>query len=271
MKAPIRQKLPIRSMFKNLFSGNAAQETAQPPSTYTVENGSNLPTPQPITTDTSHTTINNHSEIVDNLISVETDDAPSAYHIEPHVEESVVELDSETWATQEYQIAESSTTEKTETEEQTSSITATPTSDTQRQYLGLHRVLREQLSKTPEYHALAYVNITTNQLLAFETTQLWAEAAEPFIASAITDLFLAPNVVRMIGLFQELRDKPLEEVNYYQITLSAKGVHYVLLRATQRADRVAVFACRDVVSFGLVLHQAHHTLPYIEAAEDLLE
>lgn len=245
MKIHVQKKLPIRKMFKNLFNGAQTEsELSQHNNSMSSANtNSSLPTPQPVT------------DTVEHMISLDSDEGQTMHH------ESNLELSSlETWSSHE-ENADTPSTDVRSAHEVTESAPTT-------KHFGLHRVLREQLELIPECQAVAYVNINKTQLLAFETKQSWSEAVQPLIAAATSDLFLAPNTLKMIGTFQKLRDKSFDEVNYHQMTISADGITYVLLRAKNRRDRVAVFACRDSVALGMVLHHAHHALPKIEAAED---
>lgn len=249
MKTLVQHKLPIRKMFKNLFTGADAGNESSQTAPISSANASNLPTPQPITTDT-----------VEHAIGVEINDVSPIHHENHH--DTHLELDSlETWSSHD------ETTDAPATSHHLLDNTPEAAEDLP-QYLALSRVLREQLDTIPECQAVAYVNISSNQLLAFETRQSWAEAVQPLIAAATSDLFLAPNTAKMINAFRKLREKSFDEVNYHQIIISADNVTYVLLRAQNRRDRVAVFACRDSVALGMVLHHAHHALPKIEAAED---
>lgn len=234
MKTLIQKKMPIRKIFKNLFHASNAETPLPQNHSNTPTDKSELPTPQPITDTTEH------------LMHVEIHDTFSVHHVEI---DNMGLNDLDTWSPQIENLSDIMTEDLP-------------------QYLALSRVLREQLDTIPECQAVAYVNISSNQLLAFETRQSWAEAVQPLIAAATSDLFLAPNTAKMINAFRKLREKSFDEVNYHQIIISADNVTYVLLRAQNRRDRVAVFACRDSVALGMVLHHAHHALPKIEAAED---
>lgn len=134
----------------------------------------------------------------------------------------------------------------------------------------LSGALKSALTEMKDCQAIAYVDTRALRLVGMETITHLPQAVIELIAAATSDLFTAPNLVKVSNIFKEYKGKPLESSNFNEMIVRGEGTVYIFLRAHSDVHHVCVFSCTDddaqLSSFGLLLHQARLQMQKIEVA-----
>ncbi len=228
MKMKKHHKNPMRSFLKNWLNGGPSAESSSS-SNHPSTASNHLPTPELITADNT-----------------------SAEHQTQPVISETLDMSNESFT--EYYT-------ETPPYDKTTAPTIAATNSV------LHEALSKMLAEVPDCKALAYVDIEKNELLGIATFQPLPEAVKPLIAAVTSDLFNAPNVIKIANLFKEHKGLNQEYNNFEGVTVHGDSDTYVFIRAQNHQNRVAVFSCRNTVPFGLILRQAKMVMPQIESLE----
>lgn len=139
-----------------------------------------------------------------------------------------------------------------------------PQSTSPSEYPELQQILRDNIKHIPECKTIAYVDISKSELLAIEVFKPLPDSVRPLVAAATSDLFNAPNVILVSNLFKEHKGKDLNKSNFHEIILHGDQDTYVFIRSNTIEHHVVVFACRNNVSSGMILHHVRNLMYDIE-------
>lgn len=143
-------------------------------------------------------------------------------------------------------------------------LTIAPMSD------ALSDVLKNALAEMKDCKAIAYVDTRANRLVGMEAIAHLPEPVIALIAAVTSDLFTAPNLMKVSNIFKEYKGKSPDSSNFNEILIRGEGTMYIFLRAQSDIHHVGVFSCVDEdeqsSSFGLLLHQARAQMQKIELA-----
>lgn len=136
----------------------------------------------------------------------------------------------------------------------------------------LNASLKKTLSEIQGCHAVAYVDISRNQLLGIQTSIPFPPAIVELVAATVTDLFTTPNLLKMSYAFKQFKGQETDKSNFHEMVVRGDSLLYVLLRASSNENRVFAFACADdgetQNNVGLILHQARSQMPKMEVAAE---
>lgn len=104
-----------------------------------------------------------------------------------------------------------------------------------------------------------------------ETSTALPKEVVQLVASATTDLFNAPNMVKVAEIFKNLhQEKADQPSNFNEIIVNGSGTVYLLLRLPYHANLVCVFSCKDNGNtLGMMLREAHMVVPQVEKAYNM--
>lgn len=113
--------------------------------------------------------------------------------------------------------------------------------------------------------AIACVDIQQNKLLAIESIECLPPEVLPFVAAATTDLFSAPNMVKVAQIFKDKHYDNSASANFNEIIVNGRDTVYLLLRIMSHQNLVCVFSCKDDGNtLGMLLHEARALMSQIE-------
>lgn len=130
--------------------------------------------------------------------------------------------------------------------------------DTARQ-MQLDEVFSRALNTFADCNAVACVDIEGHQLLALHSNIDLPPPVSSLIASAATDLFTAPNLLKIAAAFrqQHAHLPPEDAAHFQEMIVNGAGTLYFLLRVHPQTPYVCVFSCVDGHnSMGMMLHEA---------------
>lgn len=137
----------------------------------------------------------------------------------------------------------------------------------------LHDAFQKSLAEIPSCQAIAYVDTTDNHLIGIESAVPFPPAIVELVAATVTDLFTAPNLLKMSQAFKQFKGQEADKSNFHEMVIHGDSLLYVLMRAHSNDKRVFVFACADDGeihnnNIGLILHQARSLIPEMEVAAE---
>lgn len=128
----------------------------------------------------------------------------------------------------------------------------------------LRRMFADMCQEFTDCQAIACVDIVNKQLIAVETVQCLPHEVLALVAAATTDLYTAPNLLKVIEAFHNTKDTPHAQLN--EMIVNGSDTVYLLLRLPNNPNLVCVFSCINHRStLGLLLHEARNLLPQITA------
>ncbi|AUX60954.1 hypothetical protein JF634_07185 [Simonsiella muelleri] len=138
------------------------------------------------------------------------------------------------------------------------------------QYPALQTTLQDVMKKIPDCKSLAYVDIEQRALLGIYSIQSLPVEIQQLIAAATSDLFTAPNMVRVSNLYKQQKGTNEEKSNFNEMIVHGEEDVYVFIRARNNRNHVSVLACNSTTPSGMVLINARQMMPQIEAVTEAM-
>lgn len=138
------------------------------------------------------------------------------------------------------------------------------------QYPVLQDVLQDVMGQIPDCKSLAYVDIAQRALLGVHSIKSLSVEIEQLIAAAASDLFTAPNMVKMSNLYKQKKGMSEEKGNFNEMIVHDEENVYVFIRAKNNHNHVSVLTCNSTTPSGMVLIHARQMMPKIEAVTETM-